>query len=223
MSTKVKHVNYCQSVLTVLIKMLTVLNLSFSPSKIKVVLKMLQTKILCLIPKRTIFDYLVIFFNRVNADRLERFGPDRTCAEWLLRNGAGVKWVDSQDYIRDYNALPLEGHVHYIQEVDATNSSISHHGFDHFRGCNHITKLVLSSCCYISDDGLVMLSDVVGPTLRHLELCRCEDISENGLKAIKKLPNLRSLVVRDLPYVKNAEKVIRDLKTALPRAHIYFT
>lgn len=30
--------------------------------------------------------------NRVDRSRIEEVGPDRACAEWLLRCGAGVKW-----------------------------------------------------------------------------------------------------------------------------------
>lgn len=191
--------------------------------KFAIMSKLLVNKIQNFIPKRGVFDYLVILFNRVNEDRLKQFGPDRTCAEWLLRNGAALKWLDSGDYLRDYNCLPLEGHTHYIQEVDATDSSISHHGFDHFRGCNHISKLVLNGCCYICDDSLELLDGVINKTLKHLEISGCECVSDKGLEALKKLTDLRTLIIHDLPNVKDCKGVVQRLKTVLPNTEIKST
>lgn len=69
----------------------------------------------------------------VDHKRIEEVGPDRACAEWLLKNGAAVKWKEDGAYLADYNALPdLEQPRKHIQAVDATNSAISHIGFPHF-------------------------------------------------------------------------------------------
>lgn len=71
--------------------------------------------------------------HRVDAARIKEVGPDRACAEWLLRNGASVRWKGVDKYLSDYNALGTAGkQTQYIQAVDATDSSISHIGFPHF-------------------------------------------------------------------------------------------
>lgn len=69
---------------------------------------------------------------RVDNERIAKVGPDRACAEWLMRNGAFVKWTDDCEFLKDYNALPAEEHVRYIQKIDATDSSIMHYGFGYF-------------------------------------------------------------------------------------------
>lgn len=69
---------------------------------------------------------------------MQEFGPDRVCAEWLLRNGASVQWTSSASYIKDYNSLPQEGSKNFIQKVDATGSSISHYGFLHLRKISRV-------------------------------------------------------------------------------------
>ena len=70
---------------------------------------------------------------RPDPQRIEAVGPDKAAAEWLLRNGASVKWTGSQEWLKDYDLLPKEGMNKQlkIKEIDATDSSISHIGFPH--------------------------------------------------------------------------------------------
>lgn len=66
-------------------------------------------------------------------NRVKEVGPDRACAEWLLRNGAAVTWKEDGGFLSDYNALPsVEAERKHIKAVDATNSAISDIGFPHF-------------------------------------------------------------------------------------------
>jgi hypothetical protein len=70
---------------------------------------------------------------RVDASRIKDVGPDRACAEWLLRCGAGVRWQNSKSFVKDYNSLPHEGKSMKIIEIDATDSAVMNVGFPHFR------------------------------------------------------------------------------------------
>lgn len=75
---------------------------------------------------------MCILIFSVNKKRVEEVGPDRACAEWLLRNGASVRWKNAKDYLSNYNSLPGVDQKFYIQGVDATDSAIHHYGFQHF-------------------------------------------------------------------------------------------
>jgi H+-transporting ATP synthase F0 complex subunit s len=78
---------------------------------------------------------IVNFLCSVDKSRIDEVGPDRACAEWLLRCGAAVKWDKGPDeWLKDYNSLPV-GHYrsHHIAEIDATDSAVMHIGFPHFR------------------------------------------------------------------------------------------
>ena len=100
-------------------------------------------------PKANFFGWLLPYFNQVDYHRLEQVGPDRACAEWLLKNGAHVKWVDSEKFVKDYNSLPVSGGRSWkVQEVDATEASITEHGFLYFKGLKHFDKLRLKNCKY---------------------------------------------------------------------------
>lgn len=70
-------------------------------------------------------------FLRVDADRIKEIGPDRACAEWLLRNGAFVRWKNFSEQLTDYNALPSHGN-YYIEAIEANNAGICDVGFPHF-------------------------------------------------------------------------------------------
>jgi len=70
----------------------------------------------------------------VDKSRVDEVGPDRACAEWLLRCGAAVKWdTGSEEWHKDYNSLP-PGNFRsmHIVEIDATDSAVMHIGFPHF-------------------------------------------------------------------------------------------
>nr|CAD7589187.1 unnamed protein product [Timema genevievae] len=70
---------------------------------------------------------------RVDSNRIKEVGPDRACAEWLMKNGAFVKWENESDFLKNYDCLPPEDDRRHIVEVDATEASITHIGFAHFK------------------------------------------------------------------------------------------
>ena len=73
----------------------------------------------------------VIF--RVDYDRIKEVGPNKACAEWLLRCGASVKFRGFDKWSEDYNLLPTGSRDKIvIEQVDATDSCIMHIGFPHF-------------------------------------------------------------------------------------------
>lgn len=51
-------------------------------------------------------------------------------------------------------------------------------------------------------------------SLKHLEIENCKNLTEEGLRSLKDL-NLETLVIRNLPYVKNIEAVTQKLKESL--------
>lgn len=52
-----------------------------------------------------------------------------------MKNGAFVKWRNTNEYLTNYNGLQKgidHGERNVIEEIDATESSINHIGFDYF-------------------------------------------------------------------------------------------
>lgn len=70
-------------------------------------------------------------------DRIKEVGPNLACAEWLMKNGAQVRWKGSKEFVSHYDCLPKgeRGSLKQfqIEEVIAgKEASISHIGFRYF-------------------------------------------------------------------------------------------
>ncbi|XP_076752231.1 ATP synthase subunit s, mitochondrial [Xylocopa sonorina] len=166
---------------------------------------------------RPLFYWLTVVFNRVDEDRLKEIGPDRACAEWLLRNGASVRWKGFSEQLTDYNAIPGGGN-YLIEAVEANNAGICDVGFRHFEGCKYIKKVKLENCKYIDNNALRYLS-LLQDSLTNLEIINCKSVDDDGLFKLKVLKNLETLKIKGLPAVDN-NIVQKELTEALPSCKI---
>ncbi|KZC09584.1 ATP synthase subunit s, mitochondrial, partial [Dufourea novaeangliae] len=168
---------------------------------------------------RPFFYWLTIIFNRVDEDRRKLVGPDLACAEWLLKNGAFVRWKDSSKELTDYNLLPSTRGDYYIEAVNANNAGITHVGFPYFEGCKHITEVKLESCKYISDQTIPFLS-LLKDSLIDLKIIKCKSVTDEGLQGLKPLENLKTLQVQGISYLKDRKFIHEELLKILPDCKI---
>jgi len=84
---------------------------------------------------------MLLLLLRLDRERIKEIGPDRSCAEWLLRTGASVRWKNSETFQKDFHGLPQgKGSnlkEYKIEEVEAIEAGIMSVGFDHF-GTNYV-------------------------------------------------------------------------------------
>jgi len=60
-------------------------------------------------------------------------GPDRACAEWLVKCGAQPKFNQHKEFIKDYSQLTRTGGTDLkLVEVEAEEATIMSIGFPHF-------------------------------------------------------------------------------------------
>ncbi|KAL0104075.1 hypothetical protein PUN28_017044 [Cardiocondyla obscurior] len=171
------------------------------------------------VPNREFFYWLTVIFNRVDYDRIKSVGSDRACAEWLLKNGATVRWKGFPEHLKDYNKLPPEENNFFIQAVDATDSGITHIGFPYFVGCRYIDEIKFIRCIYLRNTALSLLSPIKD-TLTTLEIKDCKSITDQGVHSLKNLKNLKSLKLANLPYLKDKTLLRKELAEALPNCTI---
>ncbi|XP_026463160.1 ATP synthase subunit s, mitochondrial-like [Ctenocephalides felis] len=174
------------------------------------------------IQKRNFWAWLNIVFNYVDESRIKEVGPDIACAEWLLRNGAYVKWVGSKTELQDYNQVPKCPKGKYIQEINATESSIMSYGFDHFIGCKHIEAIRFHKSTLIDDKAMAKL-EILKNTLTKLEIISCGNVTDKGLLELIKLKNLKYLKIENLPYIKSPEETINCMKRELCNCNICYS
>lgn len=167
--------------------------------------------------KRSLYYWINLQFNVVDRDRRKLIGPDLSCAEWILRNGGSVKW--KKGTVTDYNELPQDTKDFHLNEIDASDTNIMKAGFEHFQGCKYIEKLKLHKCIYINDEclqGLHVLKD----SLKHLTISSCKEVTDAGILQLIVLKKLQTLVLADLPGVKNMSVTIQDLQKCLGQCKI---
>ncbi|CAB3226862.1 unnamed protein product [Arctia plantaginis] len=169
---------------------------------------------------RSFWEYVNMMFNKPDTDRIKEFGPDRACAEWVLRNGGKVVWSDGQA-LADYNALPSES-LHSKKQliaIDGTDSSISHYGFPHLIGCTMLRKVILHNNSYIDDRALKGLS-YGSSTLTYVQISKCLNVTDEGLKSLTALTNLQTLILFSLESVSDLEGCKQFLKQKLTTCEI---
>jgi hypothetical protein len=143
----------------------------------------------------------------------------RTTALWLLRNGACAKFVNSPILHCDYNVMPPENQKFLVKEILAKNAGINSDGFIHIKGCLKLERISLTDCSYITDEALEKL-DYRKESLKFLEIINCKNITEDGLRSLKKLTNLQKLVARNLPYVNKPAEIAKELQEHLKNCEI---
>ncbi|XP_037072466.1 ATP synthase subunit s, mitochondrial-like isoform X1 [Pollicipes pollicipes] len=172
--------------------------------------------------RRNIWGWLNAIFNKVDASRIDSVGPDRACAEWLLRCGAHFRWRSQPGWQTDYNSLPPGGSKkNYIEEINADNAAIMHIGFHHFRGLSSLRRIRFHYCGYLDDTGLRYL-EYLSHSLESLEISSCGNVTMDGLRHLAKLKALKELRLFDLPEVEDRAACVRELKQLLPGCRISF-
>lgn len=175
------------------------------------------------IPPRNIWGYVAVAFNQVDKDRLAKVGPNRLCAEWIIKNGGGVRFTENPARLwKDYNHLPGENIPFRIRVIDASNSSVMKIGLDHFKDCTDIDTVIFHNCKHLESDALTGLSHIKN-NLTSLQVSGCYNIDDDGLTAICQLKNLKQLLIFDMLYVRNMEKVVSKLKECLPNCDMIVT
>lgn len=172
--------------------------------------------------RRNFFAYFRVAFNSVDGDRLKEVGPDRLCAEWLLKNGGSVKFA-GKNLVSDYNSLgATDPSRRPIEEVHAVDASIMAIGFDHFKGCKEVKKIELTRCKHMENEALKHLQHVK-ETLTELTVSDCFNVRDSGLETLGELNKLSKLDVRGLPYVEDIDKVRSMLQAKLPACEIHIS
>ncbi|XP_050348268.1 ATP synthase subunit s, mitochondrial isoform X2 [Nymphalis io] len=171
------------------------------------------------IPVRSFWEYVNMMFNKPDPERIKTLGPDRACAEWVLRNGGKIIWSDGKK-LEDYNSLPPEEQsVPKIVAIDGSDSSISHYGFPHLSGCTMLEKIILHNNKYIDDRAMKGLA-YGDATLKYAQVSECVNVTDIGLKEIRVLTKLNTLVLFKLSSVNNLDDCKQYLQSQLPSCKI---
>lgn len=177
-----------------------------------------KPRIASIIQQRSFWEFVNMMFNKPDPERIKQFGPDRACAEWVLRNGGKIVGSDGM-MLSDYNLLPPENQKLQVAEIDGADSGISHYGFPHLIGCSALKKIILHNCSYIDNRAIKGL-EYGKLTLNHVQISKCLNVTDTGLKELKALDRLHTLVLFNLESVTNLEECKQYLHQYLPKCKI---
>jgi len=173
---------------------------------------------LVFVGKRNFWQYLIGSFNMYDPERVKEVGPDRAAAEWLLKNGAFVRWQGQQNVVKDYNQIGVSGGRH-VEAIDCTDSSVSGSGFQHLKGLQHVREVKLVKCWNAGNAALHHIAEFIPHSLQHLEVVSCA-VSNEGLLAIRNCKALKIYRVGNLPNVDDLAKVVDQLKNEMPQCQL---
>ncbi|XP_060062679.1 ATP synthase subunit s, mitochondrial-like [Ylistrum balloti] len=158
---------------------------------------------------------LLSVINQVYPHRIEEVGPDRACAEWLVKNGGAVRWVGNPHQTEtDYNLLPQNVTLK-IEEIICDEAVVLSNGFGYLGGLKHVKRFTLHNCKFASDrmvSSLFYLRD----SLEHLQISSCRHVTQDGLNSLEDLRKLQYLLLFDLESIRDKAKCIEQLKERLP-------
>ncbi|CAH1714463.1 ATP synthase subunit s, mitochondrial-like [Aphis gossypii] len=175
---------------------------------------------------RYLWQWIDDTFNCLDDDRIKEIGPNLACAEWLMKNGARVKWKGCKEYVSHYDCLPNPTSIHLkqflIEQVYAgKEASISHIGFSYFKNCTNISKIEFDGCDSIDNEALSKLN-ILKDYLIALKINDCVNISDQGIKSLEQLQALKYLELKNINALSQPEIMIDHLKAKLPECNVQY-
>jgi len=176
--------------------------------------------------KRGLWQWIDDTFNRMDDDRIKEVGPNMACAEWLMKNGARIRWKGCKEFVSHYNCLPNmecgSQNLFQIEEVFAgEEASISHIGFRYFKDCKNISDVAFVGCHTINNEALSKLN-IMKNHLLNLKINGCVNVSDDGILALGDLQALKYLELKNLQFVEKPE-TINHLKAKLPKCTVQYS
>lgn len=127
-------------------------------------------------------------------------GPDLAAAKYVIDCLGKVRFKNHNEWIdktktSEIEKLPKEYDESFIlEEIDFDGYPIQYEHLDFIFNLFDLKTLSFRGCRTINDWSLDKLS-VEFPNLEHLDISECRNVTERGLEALYRMPNLKKLTV----------------------------
>ncbi|CAL7951379.1 unnamed protein product [Xylocopa violacea] len=133
-------------------------------------------------------------------ERYIRLGPDLAAAMFVIKIGGKVKfkgeneWIDRTKKER-ISKFPKKFDPNYIlDELDLNKYPLRYEHLHFIFNLYYLRSLSLKGCRTIDDWALDKLSAEF-PMLEYLNISECKNVTEKGLGALYRMPNLKAIIV----------------------------
>ena len=133
-------------------------------------------------------------------DRHEILGSDLGAAHFLIYQGGKVRFqgFDRWFHLNEDKStvdLPSKFDPDYVLvEIDASDITIFYEGLENFKNTTKVTRATFARSPLI-DDWCMDRIAYTFPNLEYLNVSDCPMVSERGMEALYKLPNLKTLII----------------------------
>ena len=142
------------------------------------------------------------FVQRENYKNYVNLGPDLATAQFVLRSGGRVKFKGTDEWLewtktkgKNMPALATSYDPRFtLEAVDLKGHPIEFDNLTNLLNLYHIKWLSLRGCKTIDDWALDKLSSEF-PTLEYFDISECINVTEKGLEALYRMPNLKKLII----------------------------
>lgn len=127
-------------------------------------------------------------------------GPDLAAAKYVIECSGKIRFKNHNEWIdktkkNELSKLPEEYDENFIlEEIDFNGYPIRFEHLDFIFNLYNLRTLSFRGCKTIDDWSLDKLSAEF-PKLEHLDVSECENVTERGLEALYRMPNLKKLTV----------------------------
>ncbi|CAK9798591.1 Distal membrane-arm assembly complex protein 2 [Anthophora plagiata] len=141
------------------------------------------------------------FAKMVEEDQYKEYvklGPDLAAAKFVIYFGGKVRFKNHSEWLdetkkHEISKLPTEYDATYIlEELDLNGYPLRFEHLQFILNLYYLKKLSFKGCKSIDDWALDKIS-VEYPSLEHLDISECENVTERGLEALYRMPNLKRL------------------------------
>lgn len=142
------------------------------------------------------------FVQRENYKNYVNLGPDLATAQFVLRSGGRVRFKGTDEWLewtktkgKKMPALATTYDPRFtLEAVDLKGHPIEFDNLANLLNLYHIKWLSLRGCRTIDDWALDKLSSEF-PMLEYFDISECINITERGLEALYRMPNLKKLII----------------------------
>lgn len=161
-------------------------------------------------------------------ERLIILGPDLAAANFLCHRNCRVRFKGREDWTEvNSKTLQLPDYVPqeyttgwYIEEIDASNSTLIYEGLQNLRNLLYIKKLDISYSKMIDAWCLDRITGEFQDSLEYLDISGCTSLNWNGLECVWRLRKLKVLVLQDMDHIKDLDLLCLMLLEILPELQI---
>lgn len=168
-------------------------------------------------------------------ERLIALGPDLSAAHFLCHRGCRVRFrgkqppdADPDDtetcFVTHENAQELLPDQYepgwYVEEIDASHSSLVYEGFQNLRNLIHLKRLDLSYSPLVDVWCIDRVCGEFQDSLEHLDISGCRALNWNAIESLWRFRKLRTLVLHDMDHIKDLRLLCLMLLDVFPDLNI---